>query len=102
MSYPDTNAYFWPIYNAYNAALAQNQYTDWRFQNMINQSQMQYIVNPVNYGMLNMDSKCVNSYPVKKRLTLDDMYKLAFPFDPIRVWSEKKCKEIEKKYAKYC
>lgn len=38
-------------------------------------------------------------FPIsKKEIKRFDLYKLIFPYDPICVWSEKKCKEIEEKY----
>lgn len=44
--------------------------------------------------------KCINVYEKpKKKITIYDIDRLLFPFDPIRDWVEKKTKEINAKYA---
>ena len=49
------------------------------------------------YGL---NKEYVNVYrKPKKKLTIYDLDRLIFPFDPIRDWVEKKVKRINKKYA---
>ncbi len=44
-------------------------------------------------------NKAIDSFKVKKRLTIYDLDRLIFPEDPIRDWVEMKTKEIEKKFS---
>lgn len=49
------------------------------------------------YGL---NKECVNVYEKpKKKITIYDLDRLIFPFDPIRDWVEKKTKEINEKYS---
>lgn len=47
-----------------------------------------------------LNEECVNVYgKPKKKLTIYDLDRLIFPFDPIRDWVEKEVKRINEKYA---
>lgn len=49
------------------------------------------------YGL---NKECINVYgKPKKKLTIYDLDRLIFPFDPIRDWVEKEVKRINEKYA---
>lgn len=49
------------------------------------------------YGL---NEECVNVYgKPKKKLTIYDLDRLIFPFDPIRDWVEKEVKRINEKYS---
>ena len=49
------------------------------------------------YGL---NKECVNVYgKPKKKLTIYDLDRIIFPFDPIKDWVEKEVKRIDEKYA---
>lgn len=53
----------------------------------------------IQYEILpNSCGPCVKFPISKKEIKRFDLYKFMFPYDPIYIWSEKKCKEIEEKY----
>lgn len=80
-------------------------------------AQIQNVANSINREILTSKINCLNdityyadNIPVvslnedtidqpKNKLTIYDLNRLIFPFDPIRDWVEKKTKEINEKYA---
>lgn len=50
-----------------------------------------------NAPVLSLNEGSINQ--PKKKLTIYDLNRFIFPFDPIRDWVEKKIKEINEKYA---
>ena len=64
-------------------------------------AQIQTLTNEINVEMLTAKQNCITDIfrKPKKKLTIYDLNRLIFPFDPIRDWVEKKTKEINEKYA---
>lgn len=54
-----------------------------------------------NIPIVSVNENCITDVfrKPKNKLTIYDLDRLIFPFDPIRYWVEKKIKEINEKYA---
>lgn len=58
-----------------------------------------YYADNIPVVSLNEDEIVIVHDQPKNKLTIYDLNRLIFPFDPIRDWVEKKTKEINEKYA---
>lgn len=58
-----------------------------------------YYADNIPVASLNEDEITIIHDQPKNKLTIYDLNRLIFPFDPIRDWVEKKTKEINEKYA---
>lgn len=89
-----------------------------RIRETAQNAQIQNVENSINREILTSKINCLNdittyyadNIPVvslnedaidqpKNKLTIYDLNRLIFPFDPIRDWVEKKTKQINEKYA---
>lgn len=79
----------------------RNSYLRLQCQSTTNEiNRNMYIMFQTSVPYYGLNEECVNVYgKPKKKLTIYDLDRLIFPFDPIRDWVEKEVKRINKKYA---